>query len=286
VEHAPRLRFQPLSEGEGEQCCPFCGKFLSRIGAGTHVKSHITRKDSGLFAKSFPCFVCERTIINGQHEWGEHVCANHNEKYWLIQDLTIGTLAKNFECLVCGSLFQRRGALTHHCWKLHVNKGTFTSHFACPRCPDHIVTSPASWSNHTETFHGKRCAPCLFPLASCPFCSKEVTPKTLHKHMRSHIPSGSLSLVFKSSFDCQLCLQTNTVAHSITGSSQWDQYVQEHHEDLQRHWLMENLCLSGNALHKKLTRWATFNANNAVACLLCPKTFAPRGLYAHFLKTH
>jgi hypothetical protein len=227
------LRLESLAEGE--QCCPFCGKFLQANGRGSHIKSHV--RGQGLIGTPFSCFACKHsgiatigTLIDGPHEWDEHVRTNHDGKFWLLDDLNLGTLTKNFECLLCGNRFAHRGALSEHCRNLLVKKGTFQSPFECLSCPGHIIKSAASWSNHTETAHGKGYSPCLPDLTSCPFCGKEVVPKSLNKHMRSHIPDGTLSPVFESNFDCQACLQKDKVVYSITGSSQWDQHVRVLHK--------------------------------------------------------
>jgi hypothetical protein len=243
-----------------------------------HIKDHV--KDHELLCSPFSCFACKHSgidiPINGPHEWDEHVRINHTEKLWLMEDFQLGTLVKNFQCLLCSNRFATRCALSAHCRNIHVKKGTFQSPFQCPQCPGHIVKTPASWSNHTETVHGKAYAPSLPDLARCPFCGQHfVGPRGLSQHMRSHIPSGSLSPVLESNFDYQVCCLTHNVIHSISGSSQWDQHVRDLHEENERYWTTEYLYLSGDAVTKKRTRGTTFAADDAVACLLCPKTFAP-----------
>ena len=67
-------------------------------------------------------------------------------------------------CFVCNADFDRRGNLTRHVKKQHLQ--VLSALFQCQECarlglPPHTTRSPRDWSNHTEKVHGKIHAPYL-----------------------------------------------------------------------------------------------------------------------------
>jgi hypothetical protein len=158
-------------------------------------------------------------------------------------------------CFLCRRPSASRDALTTHCKRMHVAKGTFGQDFPCPECrrsqlPDQIITSASSWSSHVETVHGEEHAPKLrtHPHSTletklcCPFCGLYLLPAGFTGHIKSHVRDGAASAIFSMPFPCLACRngppgkEQNVV---IEGCSAWNAHVSSAHSETPGNWSVE-----------------------------------------------
>lgn len=264
-ENAPKLRTQSHSIlDKTKLCCPFCGLYLVIRGFHRHRKSHVgAGAASAVFSSPFSCLACQNgspdkdqsIVIDGCSAWNAHVSSAHSDApgNWSVGDL--GGPKKASMCLLCDRPFSSRSTLTAHCKTMHVEKGTFSQPFPCPRClptqselPDQFITSASSWSIHVETVHGLDHAPNLRTdptingaRSRCPFCGICLQQNGFYAHFRSHLRDGPTSAIFSTTFSCLCCSGDGPASYGeqsvvIDGCSVWDAHVLAAHREVARTW--------------------------------------------------
>ena len=141
-------------------------------------------------------------------------------------------------------------SLTQHYKVMHVKKGTSGQPFPCPECrrsckPDHLITSPSSWSSHVEVDPRKEYAPILrtdprppptlkVETICCPFCGLHLPIRGYGPHVKVHVPAGAGSEIFSRPFPCRACCNDpdhKTPDVRINGCSDWDMHVYVAHRE-------------------------------------------------------
>jgi hypothetical protein len=198
-------------------------------------------------------------------------------------------------CLLCDDRrsFSLKSNLTAHCKTKHIERGEFSRPFPCPECrrchkPDHLVTTPSSWSSHVESAHGRANAPTLRsePAPSrttlCPFCGLISSGK----HRANHIRDGPASGIFSKPFPCQACRSDSQPGGGnqdvmIDGCSAWNAHVFSAHVEISRAW-----SVGTQPVGIKRKREGGNAESDLIQCFLCDGPFAPRGIWTHFMRTH
>lgn len=198
-------------------------------------------------------------------------------------------------CLLCRDRpsFNFKSNLTAHCKTKHVKTGRFNKAFPCPECcrrgnPDHLITTPSSWSSHVELAHGRANAPTLRTEPAppktmlCPFYGRFSSGK----HRSGHVRDGPASSIFSKPFPCQACRNDSQPGGSnqdvmIDGCSAWNAHVFAAHGKNSRAWTVE---IKPVGIKR---RWEGGNTKrDSIQCLLCDGFFPLRGIWVHFMRTH
>ena len=154
-------------------------------------------------------------------------------------------------CLLCEDRpsFTFKFNLTAHCKMKHVETGRFNKAFPCPECrrlgnPEHLITTPWSWSSHVETAHHRDNAPTLRTdprppqMMLCPFYGLISSGK----HQSGHVRDGATSTIILSPFPCLACRKDSRSSSSsnqdvmIDGCSAWNAHVFSAHDEKSEVW--------------------------------------------------
>ncbi|KAJ2898906.1 hypothetical protein MKZ38_003590 [Zalerion maritima] len=187
-------------------------------------------------------------------------------------------------CFVCQVSFERRGNLTRHAKKNHLQ--ILSAPFQCPECdclglPPHTTRSLSGWRNHTETVHGELHAPNLTDEPSsdyavapgcaaaydCFVCGDSIPASRTDaiKHYRPHTAAVSSERLFA----CSECVSSEVAGAKTTsysGNEMLHHLAKTHgHPDVARC----PLCVWYGSVRGISTHVRGHFRKDPVPCLLC-----------------